>query len=501
VFVLFLAPFLGLMIQGQFVLAAAMVGLIFLFLMFRRIDLWWSVGAMFIGSQIHLWSGNATIYLLGMSGFAGVVLMSWLMTQGRITLAMSWPRRVALFFVMIVVITGAVRGWGLQILGSTMWGGMQYVTVIMALLFYVFSGAVVLSKKQLWRVATLVGLLGLIPAVIATLVRLAPAVAPYLARFFSLVTPDNLQEGQFGVARFVEFQLPAVWAGLLAVLLYDRSFRFKPAVLAMIALSFLMMGAAGHRTVVVLLGLFILFYVIIRRHYISQAQYLVIAGLLVASLALAYLFAARLPLTFQRALSVLPGIQVDYLASLDAEATTVWRLEMWRAMLSMIPEYLLVGRGLGFDLREAYAAYTMASDRMYHLFMIATHNYHNGPLWLLVDLGLGGLLAGMAVMIGGIFYYGRRMHELPANTVWRSVFVVFYAFFSAYSLFFFVVIGTHNILPRILVAAAILEVTLRSAKAEQQREERAEAEREPMPAMARSSWKAQQAPRLSPALR
>jgi hypothetical protein len=463
-----IAPIVAAVAQGHFIIAILLVACAFLLLMFRRIDLWWAFAVMTVGSQVHIITPNAGINLLGMGMFVALGLMMWVMTQGRVGLELNPPRRAALILVIVVVITASIRGWGLRVLGSSSWGGMQYILVLASLLFYILSSRVTLTEDRMWRIAIGLCLLGLIPAVVAVGIRFFPTLQ-LLQYFVNIAGAED--PGAIGssapLQRFQVMQLPAVWAALLALLLYDRRFRLTPLVLVALLASFTMLGAAGHRTVVVLLGLMMLLYLGIRRKSVTLNQYATLILLTFAGIIFLYAFILKLPLTFQRAFAFLPGIRVSFAAATDAIATTEWRIEMWKLMIPMIPQYLLVGRGLGFDLSEAYAAYTLTSDYDLHTFFIATHNYHSGPLWLLVDLGLGGLLCGMAIMFGGMIYYGRRMHEIPEGTRWRTLYIAFYCFFGAYSIFFYTVIGSHGILPRIMVSASILDVILRSVRRQQ----------------------------------
>jgi hypothetical protein len=72
-------------------------------------------------------------------------------------------------------------------------------------------------------------------------------------------------------------------------------------------------------------------------------------------------------------------------------------------------------------------------------------------------------------MGGGVVHYGRKMRDLTEGSRWKSIYVVFYSFFTGYCIFFFAVIGGGSFLCHILVVASILEVILRSAEAEQER--------------------------------
>ena len=93
----------------------------------------------------------------------------------------------------------------------------------------------------------------------------------------------------------------------------------------------------------------------------------------------------------QRSLAFLP-IKLDPIAADNARASTDWRLAMWLDVLPQIPQYLILGKGLGINLHDldmerdhlnkgegAGAASALAGD------------YHNGPLSLIIPFGLFGV--------------------------------------------------------------------------------------------------------------
>ena len=219
---------------------------------------------------------------------------------------------------------------------------------------------------------------------------------------------------------------------------------------------------------VVLLGLTTFVYVTIKRHDVRLWQLLKLAGVLTVLVVLLYLLVEHLPHTFQRAFTWLPGLEVTYEAEMDAALTSKWRIELWRQLLLMVPDYLWIGRGLAYSAGDANAASMLASDRStQYVFFNIVHLYHNGPLWLILDLGLAGLALGLLFMLGGAVHYGRYIHRIPAGSRWRMIYVVFYSFFVGSCLFFLSVYGDGSGLCQIMTLASILEVIVRSTEAEE----------------------------------
>jgi hypothetical protein len=451
--------------RGQFTVAGAVVALVFLLLIFRRPDLWWLVAVITLASGLKTGVyDRLTLHQAAMIGFCGLGIMQVVMTQGGSgQLEATMQRRMAWALLFILIGTASIRGWGLRILGSATWGGWEYIVLISAVSFFLLSHRTVLAEKKIWFAVVGLMFLGLLPALVTVLALYMPDLSA--AGRFLPVRGEMEASDLFGSsARLQALHIPAVWAGVLAIFYYDRRFKIQVSVLFFALLAFVMMGLSGHRTVPVMLGLLVITYLIVRRDKVPAGPYIFLVLALLVTLTVAYTAVSYLPVTFQRALSVLPGIAVEHEAALTAHGTTAWRIEMWRMMLPMIPQYWFIGRGLAFELIEAYQVYIMASDIQRQLFFIATHAYHNGPLFLLIDLGIGGLVVGSSFMISGIVYFGKRLRKIPPNTRYEHLYVVLFCYYTASVAFFFAVNGTPSSLARILVIASILVVILRSVE-------------------------------------
>jgi 4-amino-4-deoxy-L-arabinose transferase-like glycosyltransferase len=133
----------------------------------------------------------------------------------------------------------------------------------------------------------------------------------------------------------------------------------------------------------------------------------------------------------------------------------------------MVPDYLWIGRGLAFNQIDAQSASVLASDAgTQYVFLTAVHLYHNGPLWLILDLGLAGFVSGLLLMMSGIAYYGRQLRRIPMGVRWSRAYIVFYSLFVGECIFFLSVFGAGKTFCVIIILASILEVIVRSAEAE-----------------------------------
>src|SRR5207249_6111641 len=89
----------------------------------------------------------------------------------------------------------------------------------------------------------------------------------------------------------------------------------------------------------------------------------------------------NLPIMVQRALSFLPVVPVSPVAREGAQASTEWRVEMWKEALPQVPKYLIKGKGYVIDPSDLF----MAEVAAFHGFGIqaagalVAGDYHNGP--------------------------------------------------------------------------------------------------------------------------
>jgi hypothetical protein len=128
-------------------------------------------------------------------------------------------------------------------------------------------------------------------------------------------------------------------------------------------------------------------------HKTNLLAIFLVTGLTVVAVSLP--FATRLPYSFQRALSVF-NFPVSPEVELDTRNSNEWRLRMWSNVAPQIPQYLLLGKGFGINIREA----VMTQDMVYTRREIdnsmaaqVAQDYHNGPLSVLIPLGIFGLAA------------------------------------------------------------------------------------------------------------
>lgn len=308
-----------------------------------------------------------------------------------------WSYLVAMLIPMLV------RGFGLRVLGSSMWGGATYVHMGIMIGLFLFSDAITLNEANWRRTLILFLCAGLIPSV-AEFVYILSGGAISQQYFF--IRPDgvsaqvNLQAFQQG-SGVVRFQVSKYVTLLLVLMcaLQTRHARGHFGLLAIGALSFVFAGLSGHRITIFFLLAYIPVYAYLKHQRIPWAMLFVYAAILLLAMVGLHLGGRLLPLSVQRAVSWIPFADISEKARYSALGTTMWRFEVWRRVLTMLPDYLLVGRGFTFQGGELYAA--LRSHDAGIAWAVVSHNYHSGPLSMLVDLGILGFLSGSLILIGG----------------------------------------------------------------------------------------------------
>jgi hypothetical protein len=336
---------------------------------------------------------------------------------------------------LVVVITAKFRGGiGFHAFGDESVGGKRYLWIWVAILGYfaLISQRVPIEKRNRYTtlfllaaattvISQIAGFMGpafrflyfFFPSGISTTAAQAPMADPSLERL-----------GGLSVASVaVTYALVARY-GIQGVLDVRRFWR--PALF----FSFLTLCAfGGYRSIFIAVSLTLVlvfcFEGLLRSRLMPIA---VMAMILAVSVTVA--FSDHMPLPVQRCLAFLP-LKISPVAALSAEASTEWRLEIWRSLVPQIPRYLLLGKGLTFDLNDMDMYRTLGNqDVMGEVgggFTLSS-DYHSGPLSLIIPFGLWGCLAFIWFLVASIkVLWANYKHGDPdirhINTFLLSLFI------------------------------------------------------------------------------
>lgn len=378
-----------------------------------------------------------------------VMLFLFALTIAQITIKKTGARPLLpthwLMFAMLIILVFIIhqRGFGLYFGGGEVVGGASYVRFIAGATLLFSARHYHLSVSQWKKLLYLLIVFNLMP-VLSQILFLASGgsftfhfnfVQPYV---FGLM--ESLGEVQQGTGRIRFHALSGVSISLLGAGLIIMPFRGTRNFRTLLLLGFCLILAAfsGFRTSIVEnIGVFSLFATLSVR---KSERPNIIAGLTVTTViivATGTVLAPYLPMTVQRALSFIPFAEISPMARLEAEASTMWRLDVWKYSLSHWREYALLGRGFTMRLGELWSI----SDQynMPHMAYVG-HNYHNGPISLLLDLGIPGLVVGCAFLLATLSYSLKKID--PGAPLFIQQFYNFYRAKTIYSVAgFFLIFG------------------------------------------------------------
>ncbi len=400
-----------------------------------------------------------------MAGFVGLMIARSIIVKPPRS-AWTWSDYFLLALVAVLVLTVAVRGFGIRALGGHLWGGMVYVKLFIAAGFLITARQVTLTARQLKMSILLMLALSFLPAV-AQLVFTLSRGAIYQQYMFvhaavgGLLGSLDAYEGGAGVVRFQLFTGVSASLFLAALILFDFKGVRRVPVILLLACAVGLAAYSGFRGSIIGIGVSLAVYILLisRENRLSRILQLGLVG--AVALAVMIPFMQHMPAPIQRAVSFIPFLEISPHVLLDAEYSSQWRLDVWRLAWAEVPRYLWVGKGFAFD-----PAVTMSiSVRMDSvLSAFYSHNYHSGPLTLLLDLGIMGLIAGSGFLIFSTYELIKKGLAFPDHPFLRRCYMAFLARYVYLVIAFFFIYGdAQEFIVRAIVTVALLNAIHRTA--------------------------------------
>jgi len=303
-------------------------------------------------------------------------------------------------YCLVLVVTMFHRGFGLRILGSGQMGGRFYIQQLICAVFPLLFIMVRTDEKLLTRLFVAQCLLTSTYLVSDFVFSMASHRFFVLLQFFELPNDAlnfEMQALRFGVRRFQSLAFCGQGFIFFLLVFYNlkefvsrRGVWLLPLITAVFGLSLL----SGHRVVIAIVGMTLLFCGYAQRFFTIRNCLVGFIGGLVL-LALLYSYADRLPLALQRSISVLPGLRIDSQTKMDAVSTIVARKVMFKVGLAMIPQYFWIGRGFARYAGDSSYTWDMVS------FLINQGTYWNGFIGLMVNTGVFGTLFMLMFVLAG----------------------------------------------------------------------------------------------------
>lgn len=395
----------------------------------------------FLPGQPYLWMLMALLSL-------GFTVVNRVLARQGVLIHIPALTYSLLLLAAVVVLTAKVTGGiGLRSLGSATYGGKGYFFVLLAILGYFALSSTPIPRDRAHLYVALFFLSG-VTAVIGHLLILG---GPALYGLFGLFPVDlviSQAQAEFTGSSLV--RLTGVTKASLAVFFFMLArYGIRGILDVSHPLRLLVFVAAigastlgGFRSS---LGwVFIIFMVQFLFEGLLRTKLMPIcAGLGVFTLGVLVVLAPHLPITVQRTISFLP-VEVDPVARFDAQASTEWRVEMWKLMLPELPKYVLIGKGYVISPMDMYLTLESTKRGFANPYenAIVAGDYHNGPLSVYVPFGSFGVLAFLFFLFAGTRLLYRNYRFGPPELKRINTFLL--SFFIARTIVFVFAFGAFN---------------------------------------------------------
>jgi len=420
------------------------VGAVFMLLMtplFLKYYHVWLMATWNMSVVVFMLPGNPQLWMaMTAIGLMITVLQYILSREHRLISvpSLTWP---LLAMAAVVLLTAKLTGGiGLRSFGSNVYGGKRYFLMLLAILgyFVLVSRRIPFKKANLYVALFFLGsgtmaigsTAGLLPASFNWLYVVFPVEN---LGYLSNIT-QSLMTRSWGLALLSLGVFCAMLTkyGAKGILDLHRPHRL------ILFLGFIFIGLlGGFRSVMIIyimtFGILLYLEGMLRTRLLPA-----ILLTIILSGALLTAFATSLPLSVQRSLAFLP-IRIDPIAKLDAQASSEWRIRMWKNVLPEIPQNLFIGKGYLFSSTDDWMLqFKIGEEGARGSELVG--DYHNGPLSVILPFGLPGVFAFIWLLYAGTkALYRNYKYSIPE---YKLINTFLFAYFLARVVFFAAVFGS-----------------------------------------------------------
>jgi hypothetical protein len=349
--------------------------------------------------------GRPAVWLPVLALSLGIsVLQRTLNKDMRFISAPQITRPLICLAVVVLVTAKLTGGIGLRTMGGDTMGGKRYFLLLGGILaYFALTARRIPPHKAGFYIALF--FLSQCTDAIGDLVAVLPSAFNFLYWFF----PANgyiISEAQSDTGSFRFGGTAAASAAIFSFMLAKYGIRgifmsgklWRPLLFVTFGVLVLF---GGFRSMLIGCALVFLFQFFLEgMHHTKLLPRFIFAGML--ALALSVPFTNKLPYVVQRSVAFLP-VKIDNAVREDAQGSSDWRIEMWKAVMPQVPNHLLLGKGylltqLDYDFSMSTAFRTISAA---DIGSALAGDYHNGPLSVVLTFGIWGVIAFLWFLIAG----------------------------------------------------------------------------------------------------
>ena len=410
----------------------------------------WHHQLLFLG-----WNAVAVVFFLPgrpeLWMFMGVVSFTIMIIQRALSSEVQmnpvpWMLAPLLFILAVVVGTAYLTG-GIHLgsLGADSLGGRKYLYMIAAILGFIAMTSLRIPEKKAGFYLAGYFLSGF-TNVMAHVVHLGGSWLGFLLIIFpaqsgsTIFGTEDSSLAQSGVTRDYGLSFSCMAAVFYMLARYGLKNIFQGGLFKKLCFLILFAGSilGGFRSFLILIlmtGFFLFWFEGLFR---TKFVVLPLAGLLFILVTAP--FAYKMPDSIQRSLAFLP-VNISPQVRLEAESSTLWRVNMWKRVLPEIPRYFWLGKGCSANTAEFVSTVNFQSRQMGSgtEAQEMSGDYHNGPLSVLIPFGVWGMIGWLWFLAAGARTLYLNHRHGPARLQTVNSFLL--ALFLARIILFFAVFG------------------------------------------------------------
>jgi hypothetical protein len=356
-----------------------------------------TIASSFLGGTFPVLGGQFTPFQILMAiGVAKFFVGDLVLRRAKLKVGPGFDFFLILGFMTVLTWHGIHDRFGMKFLGSSIWGGRNYVNVFVGLIAFAVIQSVPVSTKLWARLPYLVLAVTTFDLVIGIVTAIFPSSIYKIYPFYSAVSVAGLEEIVLGesltgrIVAFGSFGLVLILIVLSTVplgrLLHPSNFRR----FVLLALGWAAVLYSGFRSAVID-GFFGILVAGIRDLKGRVIFLLMLVAIFLGVVSFVNSDIVRLPKQIQRSLTFVPG-NWDADMVRDAESSNDFRKEVWTTFMQQyFPVHPWIGRGFGFKSTWVQAS-VYRNDPDANRKSVEIGQVHNGFLAALDSLGVIGTI-------------------------------------------------------------------------------------------------------------
>ena len=236
--------------------------------------------------------------------------------------------RLTIIFILNLLFTASIRGFGLYRFGGNMIGGVAYIQVLIGFIFFLYLRDQQVNRKHMERLFLQLVAFSSIPFLVQFMIARTPGLYT-LSNFFVfnkrrvLVAIEQMGDAGIGGGRY-ESVVNLAYMLICLGTIWVAEKKYRGLLFSLLGIALMLLS--GFRRYAILSALvFVVSSILLSRQRLRTTLIMTLVAIL--SLTQIYAFAPSLPYNVQRAASILPGITVGDEAFRSSEGSFEWRME------------------------------------------------------------------------------------------------------------------------------------------------------------------------------